>query len=232
MTRVQLIQKIIDSKNFERYLEIGTYKGESFFPVVCNKKVAIDPQFNIPLKRKLKWIYKDYHNIFNTYIELTSDDFFKLKANFVKRYKPQIVFVDGLHTFKASLLDVLNSLEYLSENGVIVMHDCLPPNKAASTFANSFKEAIDMKLEGWTGEWTGDVWKTVVYLKEKYDDNINLCVLDTDYGLGYITVNEPIIDFKIDEDIFNRVNELTYNDLINNTSLINLKSIKYVDDIV
>lgn len=232
MNRVELIQKIIDKNKFKRYLEIGTYKGQSFFPIKCHKKVAVDPQFNIPLKRKLKWIYKDYHNLFNTYAELTSNDFFERRSEFVKKYKPQVVFVDGLHTFKASLLDVLNSLTYLSNDGVIIMHDCLPPNKAASTFANSFSEAIDMKLEGWTGEWTGDVWKTIVYLKEKYGESINVCVLDTDYGLGYITINTPISDFKIDERIFNEVNQLTYEQLIEDTNLINLKDISHIEELV
>ena len=222
MTRTDLIQEIIDKKGFKRYLEIGTYKGESFFPINCKYKVAVDPQFNIPIKRKIKWIVKNANNVFNRFFEHTSDSFFDKHEKFLSKFKPQVVFVDGLHTFKASLLDVLNSLRHLDENGVIVMHDCMPPNRAASTFANSFKEAIDMKLEGWTGEWTGDVWKTIVYLNDKYGDKLKLYVLDTDYGLGYIETNVPIEALHIDESIFNRVNKLTFDDLLNDTSLINL----------
>ncbi|WP_299130606.1 class I SAM-dependent methyltransferase [uncultured Winogradskyella sp.] len=228
MNRVELIQSIINKKKITRYLEIGTYKGQSFFPIKCKRKVAVDPQFNIPLKRKLKWIYKDFNNLFNTYAELTSDDFFEKKASLVQRFKPQLVFVDGLHTFKASLLDVLNSLKYLSNDGVIIMHDCLPPNKAASIFANSFKEAIAMKLEGWTGEWTGDVWKTIVYLKEKYGNALKVCVFDSDYGLGYIRVVGNVDDFSIDEAIFNKVDAMSYDTLMADTSLINLKPVDQI----
>lgn len=58
-----------------------------------------------------------------------------------------------------------------------------------------------MKLERWTGEWTGDVWKTIIYLKSKYKDCLNIAVLETDYGLGYIIVNLEIKDFSNDEQI-------------------------------
>ncbi len=227
MNRVELIQKIIDKKNFTRYLEIGSYKGESFFPIKCKRKVAVDPKFYIPLKRKLKWIYIKPSNFFNKYFEYTSDDFFKNKSSFIKKYKPEIVFVDGLHTFKASLLDVLNSLKYLSNDGVIVMHDCLPPNKAGAVYANSFIEAGKMNLEGWTGEWTGDVWKTIIYLKEKYKEVLSITVLDTDYGLGYITIKSSITNFVIDESIFDEVNKSTYEELITDPSIINLKDKEY-----
>jgi hypothetical protein len=232
MNRVELIQKVIDHNRFTKYLEIGSYKGQSFFPIVCKSKVAIDPKFNIPIKRKVKWIYKNPHNIFNKYFELTSDRFFEEKKDFAKKYKAEIVFIDGLHTFKASLLDVLNSLKFLSKDGVIIMHDCFPPNKAGSTYANSLKEAIDMKLEGWTGEWTGDVWKTIVYLKEKYDDKIEVYVLDTDYGLGYVKVKSPIETFEIDTEIFNKINLLTYEDLTRDTSIINLKDKDYIENVL
>ncbi len=232
MNRVKLIQKIIDHNGFSKYLEIGSYKGESFFPIVCKRKVAVDPKFNIPFKRKVKWIYKSPSNIFNKYFELTSDRFFEEKKDFAEKYKPEIVFIDGLHTFKASLLDVLNSLKFLSKDGVIIMHDCLPPNKAASTYANSFIEAINKKLQGWTGEWTGDVWKTIVYLKEKYGSKIEVCVLNTDYGLGYIKMNLPIDTFEIDNEIFDKINLLIYEDLIKDSNIINLRDKNYIEEIL
>ena len=62
MKRIDLIQEIVNEREFKRYLEIGTYKGESFFPINCKYKVAVDPQFNIPLKRKFKWIVKNANN--------------------------------------------------------------------------------------------------------------------------------------------------------------------------
>ena len=36
------------------------------------------------------------------------------------------------------------------------------------------------------GEWTGDCWKTWVKLKNERDD-LNMFVVDTDYGCGIIT---------------------------------------------
>jgi hypothetical protein len=58
-----------------------------------------------------------------------------------------------------------------------------------------------VKLERSTGEWIGDVWKTIIHLKSKYKDCLNITVLETDYGLGYITVNLEIKDFSSDEQI-------------------------------
>ena len=112
------------------------------------------------------------------------------------------------------------------------MHDCMPPNKAASTFANSFIEAIDMELEGWTGEWTGDVWKTIVYLKMKYDGQLDICVFDTDYGLGYIKPVEAIDNFDIDRALFEKINLLKYEDLIKNKSLISLRDKKDIPEVL
>lgn len=232
MNRVELIQKIIDHKEFNKYLEIGSYKGESFFPVKCKYKIAVDPKFNIPLKRKIKWVYKNPYNVFNKYFELTSDDFFKKKQDYAIKYKPEVVFVDGLHTFKASLLDVLNSLKVIAKEGVVVMHDCLPPNKGASTYARSFREAVDMNLDGWTGEWTGDVWKSIVYLKEKYGNELFVCVLNTDYGLGVVQIKSPLSTFEIDDDIFNKVNLLAYEDLMRDTNIINLEDKNYIKELL
>ena len=232
MKRVEFLQTIIDNKGYKKYLEIGTYQGSSFFPLSCKRKVAVDPMFKIPLKRKLKWIYKDSSNINNKYFQHTSDAFFEKHSDFLIKFKPELVFVDGLHTFEASLLDVLNSLKYLSKDGLITMHDCMPPNKAASIFANSFKEAIDMKVEGWTGEWTGDVWKTIVYLKKKYEDELDICVFDTDYGLGYVKPIKSINNFDIDRVLFEEINRLKYEDLMRDKSIISLRDKKDIPEVL
>ena len=97
----------------------------------------------------------------------TSDEFFKQnKQNF------DCIFIDGLHTYKQVKNDILNSIKVLNEDGVILVHDCLP--------TNFYQQAVPRcKML-----WTGDVWKSIVELRTK--DNINVCVCRIDMGVGII----------------------------------------------
>ncbi len=58
MNRITLIQKIIDKGNFSTYLEIGSQSGKSFLPIKCKNKIAVDPVFDIPIEKKIKWFIK------------------------------------------------------------------------------------------------------------------------------------------------------------------------------
>lgn len=235
MKRTTLIQEIIKKKNYSSYLEIGCQYGMSFLPTVCRNKIAVDPSFDIPLKRKLKWLLKNPTNIRNRYFEETSDDFFsKRKNELQKTGKLDIVFVDGLHTFEASLKDVLNSLNYLSEDGIIIMHDCFPPHKAGAVPAKNYDHAAGMNLEGWTGEWCGDVWKSIVYLKRIFKDKADVFVINTDYGLGVVKLKEKFsTTFQLDKKIFDEVNQITYDEMMKNPQeMISLREADYAETLI
>lgn len=211
MNRFQLMNHLIAEKNYSTYVEIGVHRGRLFFPLKCKRKIAVDPVMKINWKGKLVWIKRNFFNINNRYFEITSDEFFERKApSLFNQEGVDLFFIDGLHTFEASLKDVLNSLRYLNRNGTIVMHDCVPPNKAAATPASSFHEAKKKDIEGWTGQWCGDVWKTIEYLKIKYPENLDINVLKDDFGLAIIRVKEPTIDREIDVDLFNTINETPF----------------------
>ena len=212
MNRIELIQKIIKTKNSPQYVEIGVYRGTSFLPIKCINKIAVDPEIKINWKGKIANVIKNYYNYNNKYFELTSDHFFETKATrLFKNKKVDVFLIDGLHTFEASLTDVLNSLRYLEQDGLIIMHDCFPPNIASSTPASSFSEVKGKNIEGWTGQWCGDVWKTIVYLKENYEEILDVCVLNTDFGLGIIKFKEyGKIQLEINEKLFNRINQIKF----------------------
>ena len=40
--------------------------------------------------------------------------------------KFDVIFIDGMHTFEAALRDFSNSIEFLSQDGVIVIDDVIP----------------------------------------------------------------------------------------------------------
>jgi hypothetical protein len=212
MNRISVLQYLIDKNNYSKYLEIGTFKGDTFLAIRCHNKIAVDPFFQIPKKKKIQWLYKNMYNFKNIYFEMTSDKFFEKKKDYLdEKGKRDIIFIDGLHTFEASLRDILNSLRYLKNGGTIVMHDCFPPDKAAATPANSYKEASQSGKLGPKGEWCGDVWKTIVYLTKKYPELLKVLILDTDYGLGVIQKqNEKQIDLSIDLELFEKINKMEY----------------------
>ena len=63
-------------------------------------------------------------------MELTSDRYFDLYHDTLVNEPPQLVFIDGLYFFEQTLQDiVLNVLNYLPENGVIVLHDLALPRR-------------------------------------------------------------------------------------------------------
>jgi hypothetical protein len=101
---------------------------------------------------------------------MTSDVFFN--ENHCQN-KYDIVFIDGLHLSEQVLRDIKNSLNVLNDGGIIVIHDCLPNYE------------WEQWREGISGRpWTGDVWKSMVELR--YNDDLDICVVDTDCGCGLI----------------------------------------------
>jgi hypothetical protein len=221
VNRTNVIQRIIDKKNAQTYLEIGIFDGDNFFQIKARHKIAVDPNIKFSRKRRVKWIIKNFYNLTAKYYESTSDQFF---AQINQKDKFDVIFIDGLHTYEQALRDVSNSLINLRENGIIVLHDCNPPNRAAAHPAMSFKHAADMKLTGWTEEWCGDVWKTVCYLRSQKKD-LKVFVLDCDYGLGIVMKGNPDTCLSLSEDVLAK---MTYENLANDKiNLLNLKCESY-----
>ncbi len=103
-SRLDIVQTIINNKNYKKYLEIGCFDDELFNHVNCEKKVGVDPVSGGTIRK-------------------TSDQFFSNnEENF------DCVFIDGLHECFQVRKDILNSLKFLNKDGIILLHDCLPNN--------------------------------------------------------------------------------------------------------
>ena len=146
--RQDIIQKIIDIKKFKTYLEIGCDNDELFNFIKCEKKIGVDPEKGGNIRS-------------------TSDNFFKKNNLFF-----DLIFIDGLHEFDQVCKDIENSLNFLSNNGVIILHDCLP---------NNVYQQIVPRCKR---TWNGDVWKAIV--KYRTDDNLDIYTCNADSGLGII----------------------------------------------
>jgi hypothetical protein len=152
--RSELINYLVQKNNFKRYLEIGISFGECINLIDIETKDGVDPAPNCSAVN----------------YPITSDEFFK---SIPTTQKYDIIFIDGWHQFDQVIKDVNNSLEHLSENGIILLHDCNPESEGlASREPNG-------------GAWTGDVWKAILHFRSS-DPKLSVHVVDTDYGVGII----------------------------------------------
>ena len=153
MKRYEIINYLIHKHGYKTYLEIGVQNHVCFDNVNIKSKICVDPDPNA----KADFV-------------MTSDEFF---AQTSKGVTWDIVFIDGLHPHEQSLKDVMNALDFISENGTIVMHDCNP------------QKEIEQRVPRETKRWNGDVWKTLVTLMQSMDD-LEIFTVDTDEGCGVI----------------------------------------------
>ena len=221
MNKTDIIQRVIETRNAQTYLEIGVENGVSFMPIRARYKIAVDPKFAITRKSRIKWLVKNFANWRAEFHEVTSDVYFS--RNQTKRF--DVVFIDGLHTYEQSLRDVVNSLERLNEAGVIFLHDCIPPHRAAAYPSRvSAQQAAELNIGGWTPEWCGDVWKTICHLRSQRSD-LRVFVLDGDYGLGVVTRGAPESVLNLTK---SELDKMTYEDLVRDrVNLLNLKDENY-----
>ena len=101
-SRFEIIQKIIDKKKYEDYLEIGCDKDSNFSKIKIKNKIGVDPKLGGTLK-------------------MTSDEFFKNNETYF-----DCIFIDALHIYEQVRKDILNSVKFLNAHGIIIIHDCLP----------------------------------------------------------------------------------------------------------
>jgi hypothetical protein len=120
---------------------------------------------------------------------ITSDEFFEQLS---KDVTYDIIFIDGLHLDYQVEKDISNSLNHLSEGGTIVMHDCSPIKE---------EHQVEEYIVGTT--WNGTTWKAYVKFRMT-DENLNMCVVDTDHGVGVISKGKQtlypksdVLDFKL-----------------------------------
>ena len=175
--RWDLIEYLIKKNNYTNYLEIGCDQNQLFSKVLIENKIGVDP-------------------VSGGNIRKTSDDFFKENVN-----KFDIVFIDGLHTYEQVKKDILNSVNFLNENGIILVHDCMPDSLG--------KQAVPR----YKMQWNGDVWKAIVDLRQK--ENLDIYTCEMDQGIGIISnrknssvlkLNKPIDKIKF-KDYFENYKE-------------------------
>lgn len=151
--RYDIINYFISKYKYKKYLEIGVAKGENIKQIKAETIVGVDP--NIEATGVVTHV-------------MTSDDFFSQNKDIF-----DIIFIDGLHHDFQVDKDIINSLKFIQQDGVIILHDCNPPTREHAT-------------DDWIlSDWNGTVWKSIV--KQRCTNkNISINVVNIDWGCGII----------------------------------------------
>ena len=165
--RWDLIEYLIGKYKYTDYLEIGCDQDELFSKIKIKNKVGVDPKSGGNVRK-------------------TSDEFFK-----DNKKKFDIIFIDGLHTFKQVKNDILNSINCLKEGGIVLVHDCMPDSLS--------KQAVPR----YRMIWNGDVWKAIVDLRQREDLDIFTCEMDQGIGIikkeknsSILEIEKPVVNLK------------------------------------
>ena len=170
--RTEVINKILSKKSNDTvYLEIGVRNPEdNFYSVKSSIKYSVDPGLEVKTNKA------DF--------KLTSDEFFKqLRAGKIlsKDCRFDVIFIDGLHLAEQVDRDIDNALNFLKDDGFVVLHDCNPPTEWHARETYSFYSSPA------DGAWNGTVWKA--FLKRRFEKSLYSCCIDTDWGVGIISKN-------------------------------------------
>lgn len=167
MTRLEIINYLIRKNSYKSYLEIGVHKGIVLNGCNIENRVGVDPECGI---------YKGSHEVKC----MTSDEYFMSLRDDVKF---DIIFIDGMHEDDHVFRDIMNSLGHLAKGGIIVVHDCNPPEKF---YTRPYSEYLKNTKE----DWNGDVYRG--YLRAVKILNLEYYTVDTDWGVGLIKYTSEV----------------------------------------
>ncbi len=168
--RTTIINYLLSLTPGQNYLEIGVRNPEkNFNSIICKNKISVDPGI------EFKENPVEYR--------MTSDEFFqKLRVGTTdidKNLKFDVVFIDGLHLADQVERDILNSIDFVTDEGFIVLHDCNPPSEFHA------RESYDFLNSPAGAFWNGTTWKA--FYKFRYHKYLYSICFDADWGVGVIS---------------------------------------------
>lgn len=145
MDRIRLINYLAAQRNAKSYLEICAHDKQNTFA-------------------HIQCSYKKSN------YPASSDLFF-----ITNRDKFDIIFIDGFHSEEQVLKDIHHSFQCLADGGIIILHDCMPPDAWHQRDAEKYVSGEN---------WNGTVWKAA--LRTFNNSGYKCTLLDTDWGCGII----------------------------------------------
>lgn len=106
ISRIDVINRLIESRGYKSYLEVGVEFGQCFNSINIENKTGVDPDISSAAT-----------------VKMTSDEFF---ATIAPDVKYDIIFIDGLHEYEQCYRDIVNATKHLNKGGIILCHDMNP----------------------------------------------------------------------------------------------------------
>jgi len=193
--RKNIISYWCTKNNTESYLELGLQDPNQTFN-------------HIPAKIKHS---VDINDKFATY-NMSTDDFFKKLNNaeldLDPNYKWDLVFIDANHLADFVIRDIFNSLNHLSDKGIIFLHDILPQNYSDQTELGYNQTA----------------WKVVPYILKNHPE-LHICTFLKEYDQMGVIIRNPLNNRRVVlEQNFNQFYEYY---IMNNDRETSQNQIKY-----
>jgi len=145
MVHTDLINWLIRLRDFRHYLEISVHDKHVTFGHIYCERKRFVSGYAV-------------------------DDFFECCQE-----KYDLIFIDGVHTDVQASKDIINALRFLREGGIVVIHDCMPPDAWHQREPELFEEGQ---------AWNGTVWKAALRIFNEAGYRCDL--LDADWGCGII----------------------------------------------
>lgn len=183
----------------DSYLEIGVEYGQTFNDIHFTKKVGVDPDPKLTTNKELV-------------VPLTSDKYFEQLNNNQMNKMFDVIFIDGMHQLEYFVNDLNNSVQKLSSNGSIFIDDILP-----FTYFEQLKVPInhhyDNNILKYDEFWTGDIWKVVYHVLNKYEHLIkgfHYFYHANFRGIGKLQLTDNTTKLYIPKDEVATMNEYDY----------------------
>lgn len=168
--RTVIINRFISLTPSQNYLEIGVRNPEkNFNRIKCKNKYSVDPGIEFEENPV------DY--------KMTSDVFFEAlrdgNLDISSAIKFDVIFIDGLHLAEQVHKDILNSLDFITDTGFILLHDCNPPTEFHARESYQFQNSPAGSF------WNGTTWKA--FYKFRHCKELYSICFDSDWGVGVIS---------------------------------------------
>lgn len=140
------------------YLEVGVCAGATFSAVDVANRVGVDPAPLFDTRLMPDGV---------TFFLGSSDDYFSTLSDEVRF---DLVFLDGLHHWDQTYVDLLNTLQHSHPRTLIVVDDVLPDHYLSALRDESTSKSARSKMGIDSTRWHGDVFKVLAVIRAFHPD--------------------------------------------------------------
>lgn len=179
--RLNSLLKILEQPR--RYLEVGLQRGFTFEQIEAGEKWGVDPEIGFQLAGLPENI-----KIFQE----TSDTFF---GHLDGETQFDLVYLDGLHTWEQTYVDLQNALNHLTAGGVILVDDVYPTSLESSLPDEREARKLLRKQGIRAASWYGDVFKLIIIVNEVHPELDYVTFSSSDHCQTAIWRKTPAVSY-------------------------------------